>query len=482
MASLKLRRKDSTPARQVTGTSYASPTAPNISAPTLDEIGSATASRIIDPVPDVGTDYQATRTYTRMVRDDASVRTSLRAGKAPVLGAEFFIDPYDNTPENIAIWEFVHFNLFQGMTSPWSIVLEQILSMYESSKGNSIFELVWENREWAPKKSTPTANRKVYTMLRKLAYRPSATIKEIEYDKNGGPVNIIQNAIDEKGNTSEQKIPINKAVVFVLNQEGTSSLEGLPILRSAYKHWFYKDRLYAIDAIQKERHGIGIPDIEIQPGAGEKDIALAHEMGKNLRTNEFSYIVRPPTIKVGFAEIRGNLVDALVSAQHHDIMIMKNIMVQFLNLGESGGRNTSATAMDMFLKSMRHIANGICDAYNLYVIPNLVAYNFQTDQFPQLKVRNVGEVKDLQMWAAAMRNLIDVGAITVDEQTEAWIRDQLDMPKLQTAWVPLEKRPVRVQENIATQLASALTGGKNGNTSPNGGGGNIGKSPSSGAV
>jgi hypothetical protein len=485
MASLRLRRKDSTPARQVTGTSYSSPTAPNISAPTLTEIGSAAASKVIDPVPDVGTDYQATRTYTKMVRDDASVRTSLRAGKAPVLGAEFFIDPYDNTPENLAIWEFVHFNLFQGMTSPWSIVLEQILSMYESSKGNSIFELVWENREWAPKKSTPTANRKVYTMLRKMAYRPSATIKEIEYDKNGGPVNIIQNAIDEKGNTSEEKIPISKSVIFVLNQEGASSLEGLPILRSAYKHWFYKDRLYAIDAIQKERHGIGIPDIEIQPGAGEKDIQMAHEMGKNLRTNEFSYIVRPPTIKVGFAEIRGNLVDALVSAQHHDIMIMKNIMVQFLNLGESGGRNTSATAMDMFLKSMRHIANGICDAYNLYVIPNLVAYNFPTDQFPQLKVRNVGEVKDLQMWAAAMRNLIDVGAITVDEQTEAWIRDQLDMPKLQTPWVPLEQRPARITEQMLlnkTPKVASVNPSRNGNTSPNGGAGNVGKSASSGAV
>lgn len=483
MATIRLKKKDSTPARQVTGTGYVTPSAANIQAPSLEEVGSAKSSSLVDPVPDVGITYSATRTYTRMVRDDASVRISLRAGKAPVLGAEFFIDPYDNTPESLAIWEFVHFNLFQGMTTPWSIVLEQILTMYESAKGNSIFEQVWENREWAPKKSSPMANRRVYTMLRKLAYRPSATIKEIEYDDNGGPVNIIQNAIDKDGNTSEKKIPIQKAVVFALNQEGASTLEGLPILRSAYKHWYYKDRLYAIDAIQKERHGIGIPDIEIQPGAGEKDIALAHEMGKNLRTNEFAYIVRPPTIKVGFAEIKGNLVNALESAQHHDIMIMKNIMVQFLNLGEAGGRNTSATAMDMFLKSMRHIANGICEAYNLYVIPNLVAYNFNTDQFPQMKVRNVGEVKDLQMWSSAMRNLIDVGAISVDEQTEAWIRDQMDMPKLQTDWVPLEQRPVRVQENIATQLAGIMGNGATaGVTSKNGGGGNIGKSASSGAV
>src|ERR1043166_10230092 len=96
---IRLRKKDSTPTRQVTGTSYASPTAPNVKAPTLDEIGSQQAGTIVDPVPEVGTDYQASRTYTRMVRDDARVRVSLRAGKAPVLGAEFFLDPYSSEPE-----------------------------------------------------------------------------------------------------------------------------------------------------------------------------------------------------------------------------------------------------------------------------------------------------------------------------------------------------------------------------------------------
>jgi len=487
---IRLRKKDSTPTRQVTGTSYASPTAPNVKAPTLDEIGSQQAGTIVDPVPEVGTDYQASRTYTRMVRDDASVRVSLRAGKAPVLGAEFFLDPYSSEPEDLAIWEFITFNLFEGLTTPWPILIEQILSMYESARGNSIFECVWENREWAPKKSSPTANRRVYTTLRKLAYRPATTITEITKDKNGGPTGIKQNSIDpETGQASEVEIPIQKLVIFVLNQEGASPVEGLSILRSAYKPWFYKNRMYAIDGIQKERHGIGVPDIEIQPGAGENDIKKAHEMGRNLRTNEFSYIVRPPTIKVGFAELKGNPVNALESAEHHDIQIMKNIMVQFLSMGISsagGGRNTSATAMDMFLKSMRHIANGVCAGFNTYVIPQMVAYNFPTDRFPQLKVRNVGEVKDLQMWSAAMRNLIDVGGITVDEQTEAWIRDQMDMPKLQTPWTPLEKRPARVSVlesmNLNPKTSSVSANGKTGITSPNGGGGNIGKSPSSGSV
>jgi len=494
----RLRKKDATPARQVSGTSYSSQGASSVKPPGLSELGSQQQSIIVDIVPDVATPYQAARTYTKMVRDDASVRVSLRAGKAPVLGAEFFIDPFDNTDQNKLIWEFVDFNLFHGMTTCWTRVLENALTMYEN--GKSIFEPVWEQREWSPKKTNPTANRKQYTMLRKLAFRPATTVTHVTYDDNGGPVDITQQAIGQDGNQREVTIPIEKLVIF--NIDPQYGIEGMSLLRSAYKHWFYKDKLYNIDAIQKERHGIGVPDVAIQPGASAKDIKAAHELGRNLRTNEYAYIVRPASISVSFAELKGQPVDALKSAEHHNLMINHNIMVQFLSLSESGGRATSATAMDMFLKSMRHIANSICDVINQYLIPNLVAYNFDTDQFPQLKVRNLGESKDLQMWAAAMNNLITSGAITVDEETEAWIRDQVDMPKLQTPWVPFEKRPVRIQELLQGTAVSQLGTKAAGNgatastapppavstpqlkqsTSKNGGAGNVGKSPSSGAV
>lgn len=499
MANLIPRRKKTkpTPARQQTGTSYSSDNAPGVKAPNSSELGSQLDAKLYERVPALSSQYIESITYKRMVRDDSSVRVSLLAGKAPVLGADFFVDPYDNEPDNLAIWDFVDFNLFGGMTTPWSIALEQILKMYESSRANAIFELVWENREWAPRRVIPGANRKQYTMLRKLAFRPDNTIQEIQYDDNGGPTGIIQSAIGQDNKTREVTIPIDKAVIFVMNQDETV-LEGMPILRSAYKHWFYKNNFYNIDAIQKERHGIGVPDIQVMAGASPADWALAQKLGKNLRTNEFAHIVRPPTIQVGFAEVKGNLVDVLKSIEHHDMMIMKNIMVQFLNIGQTSGgsRANAATHMDMFMKSMRHIANSICDAINLYVIPQLVAYNFNTDQFPKIKVRNVGEVKDLQMWSAAMRNLINVGAISVDEETEAWIRQQMDMPQLQTPWVPYKERPTPITGVEAEKAIEGATpdqgtvpaptnlpqGPTGGDKSKNGGAGNVGKSPSSAAV
>src|SRR5215472_10393696 len=497
--SKALKPKDSTPTRQVTGTSYSATGA--VDAPkraSMQELGSNKAVQIVDPVPQLASPSIALRTYTSMVRDDASVRVSLRAGKAPVLGAEWYLDPYGSDTLDAIVSEFVEFNLFGGMTTPWIKTLEQVLKMFEF--GFSVFEPVWELREWAPRKSASGANRKTYTMLRKLANRPPSTIIKFNYDNNGGPVSVDHNAVQADGSSRQVNIPIEKLLIFTFDQDG-GDLTGNSILRSAYRNWYYKDHLYKIDGIQKERHGIGIPDIEVQPGASEDDKKAAIEMGQNLRTNEKAYVVRPTTITVNFLKLEGHVVEPLRSAEHHDTMIMKNIMVQFLNLGtgvesSGGGRATGATSMDMFMKAMRHIAGSICDSINLYLIPNLVAYNFPTDRFPQLKVRGVGEAKDLQMWAAAMRNLLQSDAITVDEPTEQWIRTQMDMPRLTTPYLPITERPTQIQEQGAPSdfEIAAQAGGRGTTTGPavsssngvvrdrsnNGGAGNVGVSPSSG--
>lgn len=490
-----LKKKDQTPTRQVSGTQYTVQT--DIKPPGFEEIGSSQASSIREVVPELANRRQATLTYKKMVRGDASVRVSLRAGKTPILGGDYYIDAYDETDEHQAIWEFVDFNIFHAMTTPWLVVLQNICQMLED--GFFVAEPVYELREWAPKKTNSMANRRKYTMLRKLAPRPASTITQFNYDDNGGPIEILQQAIQADGQSKEVKIPIEKAMVFTFDKSG-GNLEGESILRSAYPHWYYKDILYRIDAIQKERHGIGVPDIELGPGHTPQDRKIAHELGANLRTNESSYIVRTNRMTVGFAELSGNLVNALESANHHDNMIMKNIMVQFLNLGiegSGGGRATGATAADMFLKAMKYLANLICEYFNQYLIPNLVAYNFETDQFPKMKVRNIGEAKDVQMWTAGIANMVKSGAITMDLETEQWFRNVLDIP------VKLEDRPEFTEQQRREQILLQGQTDEQGNpvpisktttTTPGGvvlpagasaGGqtkpGNVGKSPTSGA-
>jgi phage gp29-like protein len=270
--------------------------------------------------------------------------------------------------------------------------------------------------------------------LKKLAPRPATTVQKITYDDNGGPVSIIQGAIRADGKVEPVEIPIAKLIIFTLGKKG-GNLTGKSLLRTAYQSWYYKNHLYKIDAIQKERHGIGVPKARMQPGFTDKDKKAAQQLVKNLRTNEEAGMVLPPTMDVEFAELKNNPVDALESAVHHNGMIMLNVMAQFLLLGveagSGGGRATSGSHMDMFMKSLRYIAELICQYINLYLIPSMVVYNFPTTNFPMMKVRRLGEARDLQVWASGISALIDKGGITVDLETEQWLREQVDMPRKQ---------------------------------------------------
>src|SRR5204863_3540583 len=127
----------------------------------------------------------------------------------------FFINPCSNEEQDQVIAEFVDYNLFEGTTTTWLRFLEQALRMYE--KGFEPFYKVYENREWAPKYSQENANRKMYTMLRKLAVRPAETITEVVYDAHGGPEAIVQYAVDDNNQTTEVVLPIEDLVVFTFD-------------------------------------------------------------------------------------------------------------------------------------------------------------------------------------------------------------------------------------------------------------------------
>ena len=390
------------------------------------EAGSSRGGLSRDVVAVLANRAQAFAIYDEMANGDAAVDVSLRAAKMPVMGASYFVEAFDQTPEAQEIAEFVEFNLLHGSNSPFLNVLEDILRMYEY--GFSVLEKVYEEREWAPKRTG--ANRKKYTMLRKLSARPTPTIKEIEYDNNGGPVGLTQAAVQSDGKAVDKTMKIEQLIIFTHNRRG-GNLEGKSILRTAYRPWYFKNNLYNIDGIQKERHGMGFPIIELPAGYRKEDKDAALELVRNIRTNENGGAVLPPKWILRFLELPGQPVDVMRSIEHHNGTIMLNTMTQFLLLGlegTGGGRATSGSHQDMFNKSLRYSANQICDSINLYCVPYLVGYNFKTDKFPKLRVRNIGETKDLQQWASAMSNLMKNGLINYTSETEEWVREIVDAP------------------------------------------------------
>jgi hypothetical protein len=468
-----------------------------------EELGSAISVRTAELVPELASRTVALRTFQKMARNDAVTRVSLQATGVNVLGAEYYVDPEEDDEQQADIAEFVEYNLMEAMKStPWTYVISRVLRMYRD--GMSIFEPVYERASWRPRRQN--ANSKNYIMLRKLAYRPTLTIKDIELDDSGGPQTVVQNRIDSKGKAQDTRIPIEKAVIFTWGD--SDAYWGESILRSAYPHWFYKTHFYNVDAIQKERHGIGVPFGKLPPGYDDNDKKFLGELLQNIRANERSYFLIPPGYEIGFAKPEGQLVDVLKSASYHDMAIMLNVMAEFMLAGFTemggGGRNTASQQTDVFYKALLFTANFICDCFNMYIIPNLVRWNFSgVDRIPKLKVRSIGQNRDLQMFGSALANMFNAEVLTADLPTENWVRGKiLDMP------LKTEPRPDIAFPNVREQILlqgqaggqpaqptdtgskaivkpgggtfPATAGATKGAVGNNGGQGNMGKAPTQG--
>ena len=250
------------------------------------------------------------------------------------------------------------------------------------------------------------------------------------------PLDIFQSDYDDHGrflgfemwgNPMDAEIlwlPQHKVVVFTYDGEA-GDIEGISALRTSYKHWYYAENLYKIDGIQKERHGIGIPCIKLPLGYSNADVALADQMGRNLRTNEKAHVVLPPNWDIMMLKLEGQNVDALASAQHHKHEMAKSVMASFID-SERGLIDESTQTF--FLKGARHEAQLISETINHDVVRELVDYNWPgVEEYPEISVRRIGDTVDWRTISFAVRNLVGSGIIQPDEELEKWFRDEMDL-------------------------------------------------------
>lgn len=370
-----------------------------------------------------------------IMRRDAAVRSALRTIKTPILGATWYVEPFDETEKSRRIAQFISRNLTQYMSYPFASVLWEALLMLDF--GHWIDEKVWDFKE-VDGMGQPR-NR---VILRKLAARHPLDVEEWNFDFNGGPSSV--DFFGPAGSEQHVRIPIDKLAIFSFDSEA-GDLRGISVLRSAYKHWFFSENFYKIDAIQKERHGIGVPIIKLPGNFTTDDRRLAQELGENLRTNEKAHVVLPPNWEILFAKLEGQPVNALDSAKFHTQMIYMNVLAQAVYADISGG--DASSMMELFYKSTRHIADLVRSVFNKYVIPQLVTSNWGIEDFPELKVRRLGDTQEARTISFALRNLVGAGIIQVDDDLETWARDIMDAPRHD----PRTKREVAVKQGPKTQ-------------------------------
>lgn len=358
---------------------------------------------------------QGIKVYDEMRKSDGTVRATVLACTLPIRRARWYVKPASNLPKDVEvakITEHILFDWIENMT--WDDLIRQALLMVPL--GVMVFEKVY---------GTKTYQGNTYVTLKKLAPRMPKSI--LQWELPDGTLGIQQ--IRQDGVMA--MIPMSKLVVFVNEKEG-DNWWGTSMLRAAYKHWYFKNNFYKIDAIAFERQGIGIPKIKMPRGYTESDERKAATAMQNLRANENAYLLLPPDYEAEFMQMGATSTrDPNPSITHHNREIAKSVLAQFLELGatSSGSRSLSEDHSEIFLNSLEAIANTITSEINKCLIKEIVDLNFDdVEEYPELDYAGIDDV-DIQKLTTAYTSLTTAGAITPTENDQVYLRSILGLPE-----------------------------------------------------
>lgn len=366
----------------------------------------------------------AIKVYERMRKSDGQVKAALLACKLPLMVARWDVVPASDSNEDMMIAETVKAALFDEMTITWDSFLRQSLLMFDF--GFMPFEKVWELRDGLYK-------------WKRLAPRLPSSIQRWFFTP-GGELDYVEQVAYRDDTFATIDIPASKLVVFTHEMEG-QNFRGVSLLRAAYKHYWYKNTLYAIDGIAAERHGVGLASFSYPNNATQEQKDAIKEVGQRLHTHERAYVALPDAIKFQLLGVQGQLHDIKGSIEHHDVMIVRSVLAQFLNVGskEVGSYALSNDQSRFFLFALQSAGGNLKDTINRNVIREMVDYNWQVHgKYPKMTVSGLDN-PEIAAYATAISSLSTSGMLTPDRGTEAELRRLLKFPQK-------EEQPVRISQ------------------------------------
>ena len=276
----------------------------------------------------------------------------------------------------------------------------------------------------------------------RMFHLPWTSIEEFQYDQ-GRLSGVKQSGSTYDGSYQSQVIPAHKLLISTYRTEGGSAA-GFPILRPAYKHWWCKDVAYTILGMAIERLIMGLLVGKVAQGMSKARREELLTILENVRAKDKMGLVLDNDIVLELLESKRDLGIVLDYINHHDVMIARAGLAQFLNLGstEVGARSLSEDHSRIFMIAEQALADSICNSFNHQAIPALCGFNWpgMTD-FPKLKHSHIRTVLKLEPVLEVLAHLVAGQLITPDIELENYIRELMDLPELAEDARPLPPPP-----------------------------------------
>lgn len=387
--------------------------------------------------------------YREMSQNDPIIGSILHAVAQTLKKSKLKVCPSNDTPEAKAEAEFVE-TVLHDMEGSWEDAVSEILTFLPF--GFSIMETVYKRRD-----GPQYRDRKRYSKyrdgrfgLRKLAPRAQWSIDRFDINEFGDILGLWQ---DSYIANRTPYIPANKFLHFRTTAVNNDPA-GIPIIRNAYRPYYYLTHIQEIEAIAIERELNGIPlfrvPAEYMAGeATESQRALLNQIkqiGRDVKFNEQGCIILPsnswetsegdPTDHklidfelVASQGTRNIDIDPVVKRYQADIA--RTILADFIMLGSNdrGSFALSKSKVDVFTKALQGYMDSITGTLNRQLLPRLWEINgLDFDLMPKIEADDVGGT-DLNVLGRFLRASGLNEEVLTDFDLNKDIREKAGLPK-----------------------------------------------------
>jgi hypothetical protein len=365
--------------------------------------------------------------YKEMRDNEAIVGAFLFAIEMLIRQASWNVEAGGDEDEDIEAAKFLKECLFEDMEQTWHELLTDAISMLPF--GWAYHEMVFKKRLGDTGDSTTQSKFNDGRIgFRKIALRAQETFFRWEFAPNNDLLGMWQIAPPDY---KLRFVPFSKSLLF-RTRSHKNNPEGVSILRTAYRSYYFKKRIEEIEAIGIERDLAGLPIVTVPPqildpnATPEEQSTLnaLRKMVTQVRRDEAEGIVFPAAEtpdgkKTGYefkllsSGSTRRQFDTNKIIERYEQRIAMTVLADFIFLGQSGvgSMALSVDKTKLFSAAIGTILDTICETLNSKAVPMLFKLNSFTGltKLPKLIHEDIESI-DVAVLGQFLNNISAAGA------------------------------------------------------------------------
>jgi len=405
---------------------------------------------------------KAVKVFKEMSQNDSMVGALLFAIDKLIREVDWKVIPSDQTPEGQAAAEFLE-SCRDDMSHSWDDFIGEVLSML--TYGWSWHEIVYKRRIGPWEKDGKKKSKYTDGLFgwRKMPIRSQETMMKWVFDESGGIKAMTQMAPPHYKTVN---IPIEKSLLFRTNLS-KGNPEGMSLLRTAYRSWYFKKRLEEFEAIGVERDLAGMPvarvpsDYLSAPKGSKqaKTVEAFKKMVRGVRRDENEGLVLPtaydPDTKQPLFDFElmssggSRQFDTTGIIQRYEQRILMSVLADFILVGHqaNGSYSLHTDKTGIFRAALNAITKSIADTLNRHAVPKLFEVNgWKLDELPKFEPTNI-DPPDLNQLASFISATAGAGMQWFpDPELEKFVRDIARLPEMTDETVDFKREMYNQQQ------------------------------------